>query len=1068
MGSTINACTKGIYTWGKPIKVKSKSGEDITVILIDTEGLGSFDQDKTHDAKIFSLSILLSSYFVYNSMGTIDEVALDNLSFVINLTKHIQVTSSASSKQAPEEEESQLSSFMPKFLWLVRDFTLQLVDPQQNPITEKQYLEQALSFKSNINSKNEIRKYITSFFPERDCVVLPRPAVEEGDLHRLDSIPYASLRQTFRQKMDSLKEKIFREVKLKTLHGNAINGSGLVGMVQCYVSALNEGAVPSIESAWSNVSHIQSKKAVEVALKHYFELFNKSVQSTLVEEEKLNEVHSSATVSALQIFSSSAMGDSSVISKHRKELEEKLEKEIDNIRTKCSHASLQMCKSLLDKLYAPLEKKVADNKLESTHQLCEEWKLFQREYLSQAVGSQKWTLLCEFLSLKMGDTLARLSSFQAEKLKRSLEGEVQKCKKELFEEKERFHNERMSWDKEKGEIKAQAKQEVNEAKEEAREMKMEKVKMEKEMEERKKEMEKQLEEHKKNAQQSSSLLKSALEKMEMEMKEKEAQFKQNILSLDAKLESSEKKIHSLSSLLQAAKEEILSKSSSIEKMSKEVSEKDSALKKTSTEKNEEVSKLQQLMEKERKQFQVLEGEKKRVESVCAQLESQLKQLESEKKQANLKIESLVQLQESSKREGNKHMEEVEKQLESQLKQLRESEAILKQERLKSEKLQKQVQTMQEERSKLESNSHKNEREREDKISNLESKSKELEKKLEESQNKVEKLSSCLKEKEASLKQKETLEAKAEKEREAFISSKEKDVREIVSQKEKLEKVNGRLREELEKVGQEKNNSEKVVSTLEEEIFSLRNQLGQKKQLQNEAQQELNNLRQLQKSFEEKEGKLSSSLQKMENDNQLLQQTVHSLQQERHTLCNSIKALEIQLKQEKRVDNSNNNNTSNTSNNRNNNSNTNSVSGAGKRVNANLSSDQITEAAEGDLSNAPLDLGDMSEFSEVASEEGNAAKAKKKKSSKRKENEEEESSKKTNKKAKMNAKHNEQDGNKEKKKSAPTNIAKEADYKKMTIPQLKQALAKNHSSVLPLKNAKKAVYVELYEKYILNK
>ena len=43
--------------------------------------------------RIFSLALLLSSYFIYNSTGSIDENALNNLSLVVNLTKHIQFKS---------------------------------------------------------------------------------------------------------------------------------------------------------------------------------------------------------------------------------------------------------------------------------------------------------------------------------------------------------------------------------------------------------------------------------------------------------------------------------------------------------------------------------------------------------------------------------------------------------------------------------------------------------------------------------------------------------------------------------------------------------------------------------------------------------------------------------------------------------------------------------------------------------------------------------------------------------------------------------------------------------------
>jgi hypothetical protein len=59
------------------------------MIVVDTEGLGAYDEDENHDAKIFLLALLLSSLLIYNSVGTIDENALNSLSLVINLSKKI-------------------------------------------------------------------------------------------------------------------------------------------------------------------------------------------------------------------------------------------------------------------------------------------------------------------------------------------------------------------------------------------------------------------------------------------------------------------------------------------------------------------------------------------------------------------------------------------------------------------------------------------------------------------------------------------------------------------------------------------------------------------------------------------------------------------------------------------------------------------------------------------------------------------------------------------------------------------------------------------------------------------
>lgn len=121
VGPTINPCTKGMWIWGRPIQGLSPEGESIKVLIVDTEGLGALDEDSNHDVKIFSLAILLSSYFIYNSVGSIDESAISNLSLVVNLTKNIHLKSNSNSEETDTEE---YANHFPSFMWVVRDFTL--------------------------------------------------------------------------------------------------------------------------------------------------------------------------------------------------------------------------------------------------------------------------------------------------------------------------------------------------------------------------------------------------------------------------------------------------------------------------------------------------------------------------------------------------------------------------------------------------------------------------------------------------------------------------------------------------------------------------------------------------------------------------------------------------------------------------------------------------------------------------------------------------------------------------------------------------------------------------------
>ena len=151
VGPSINPCTKGIWIWGAPLAGFSDQGEPLNVLVVDSEGLGGIDEDNNHDMRIFSLALLISSYFVYNSMGAIDESAIQSLSLVVNLTKHIRTSIDRDSKNQAENEpdfvttHAELESVMPHFMWVVRDFSLQLEDPEGNEITPSEYLEMALN-----------------------------------------------------------------------------------------------------------------------------------------------------------------------------------------------------------------------------------------------------------------------------------------------------------------------------------------------------------------------------------------------------------------------------------------------------------------------------------------------------------------------------------------------------------------------------------------------------------------------------------------------------------------------------------------------------------------------------------------------------------------------------------------------------------------------------------------------------------------------------------------------------------------------------------------------------------
>ena len=93
VGSTVEACTRGINLWSEPLMRAAPDGSPYAVLWLDTEGVSSTEANAEHDARVFALAVLLSSVVIYNSVGVIDEDAISGLGFIANLTRHIQAQS---------------------------------------------------------------------------------------------------------------------------------------------------------------------------------------------------------------------------------------------------------------------------------------------------------------------------------------------------------------------------------------------------------------------------------------------------------------------------------------------------------------------------------------------------------------------------------------------------------------------------------------------------------------------------------------------------------------------------------------------------------------------------------------------------------------------------------------------------------------------------------------------------------------------------------------------------------------------------------------------------------------
>jgi len=366
LGSTINPCTKGLWVWNKPIPIT----EDLQAIFIDTEGLGSFNRNAHVDMKIFAIALLMSSYFIFNTMNALDEKAIESLGFVVSLSKYIHVHSHPANVSEDLEE---YAHYFPFFMWVVRDFALKLVTPDQQTVTDRQYLENALRFvdptgrpdADQVASKNEIRGKLTTFFKERDCITLVRPVTDENNLKKIDKIPYESLRPEFRSKMEILIKKIFNNLQPKIIDGQPLTGEMFGALLEQYVNAFNTGVVPAIEASWEQVLAGELNRVIGAAVEQYKKKAAElSIDHLPMPEEELRKIDEEAKREAYKKFYESGLVNvgAAKMSSARENMEKSFIEVFGKLRSENYNVSYKDSEDLFNKLYERIKEQM--NKLE--------------------------------------------------------------------------------------------------------------------------------------------------------------------------------------------------------------------------------------------------------------------------------------------------------------------------------------------------------------------------------------------------------------------------------------------------------------------------------------------------------------------------------------------------------------------------------------------------------------------------------------------------------------------------------------------------------------------------------
>jgi hypothetical protein len=271
---------------------------------------------------------------VYNTTIAIDEHAIDQLSFVSQLSQSIVVKQGNS----PLANIQPFQHIFPSLYWVIRDFSLDLAEHK----SPTDYLLHCLKplpndWTAKTMEKNMTRDAISKMFSSLHCVTMAHPGVLPEQMKVLDQLPYEALSSEFRSDCDKVVRLILSSVRPKLLMdpssptncSSSINVSpaSLLVYGESIFEAFNSDGIPRLDDMFGSTSRRTCQEAVDRAKSQKFDAvlrdlspaknisrssWNPSIRLAdhlqPLSEIQVNEVVEATQSEAIALFSSLALG----------------------------------------------------------------------------------------------------------------------------------------------------------------------------------------------------------------------------------------------------------------------------------------------------------------------------------------------------------------------------------------------------------------------------------------------------------------------------------------------------------------------------------------------------------------------------------------------------------------------------------------------------------------------------------------------------------------------------------------------------------------------------------------
>lgn len=305
--------TTGILVWNEVFLVKASQGQEIAVLLMDTQGMHDDHSTIKESATIFALSTMMSSVVVYNLSQNIQESDLQYLQLFADYGRLAQ--------------QQRAGKPFQKLLFLVRDW-YHLRDAEYGVDGGRELLKRRLQISEHQPKQlQELRQYIDSSFTEMDCFLLPHPGTKVATGTSFDG-RLSEIDEDFKKQLEDLVPSLLApdNLTVKKINGEELTCGEFHIYMKAYVDVFNGGELPEPMSVLQATARANNLAAVFKALKLYTTRMTQRCKGERISAKRLRAYHNEERENALTRFQNIAKMGGDLFSQPYLE---KLKQEID-------------------------------------------------------------------------------------------------------------------------------------------------------------------------------------------------------------------------------------------------------------------------------------------------------------------------------------------------------------------------------------------------------------------------------------------------------------------------------------------------------------------------------------------------------------------------------------------------------------------------------------------------------------------------------------------------------------------------------------------------------------------